>query len=664
MSTAEVQVKVLSVADTTGFEKAKASLTNLQGELQKKLSAKGIGMSLLEGLGIGSGFRIADTITEQLVKPFKEAAEWAQTIERNTARALDRIKQLRDARNEGNVEAQRAALQADIAEAARALREAESKKSAGKITRYVDGTINTPNQRKETIFTEQTAEEKKAAEAATETWKDALHKLELFEVAQKRVNEARNKASGEETANTARKNADARGEDELKIANAIDARTQSMKRSSDAIRASITPNAEYKKKLEEINFLANTMDANGKAFLSANEAAAAIKKLNAEFARPELIRKSAEALEGYRDSLDKIDKNPLLTDKQKREARANVLALENQEIRRQIELWTELNAIAPNADNQARIDQLNRDKRVNESSNIAPLSKIQQGAKAGMEWEDADKHYQGGAEGFLGGAMEMLIEFGTLGDQIASSFKNVMGNAVQSISNGITGLIMRTQTWRQALSNIGLSILTSIVSAIVQMGVRWVATQIMMAAFGKAITAAAIATSIPLAMAATMVWAAPATLATIATFGGAAMQAPMSILSAQGLVMAGSLMQFAKGGLIPEGRRIIEVNEQGQESVLNASATNRLGSQFVDAVNAGDWARAQQYFNPVAAITKPAFSPELQEGGAGAIERQEQGLGTIAVRGFNAAHEIQQHLESRPGKKWIVDLIRQEARRV
>jgi hypothetical protein len=640
MSTAEVQVKVLTVADVSGIERAKASFINLQGEIQKKMSAKGIGMSLLEGLGIGSGFRVADQIAEQIVKPFKEAADEAKSIADYNEIAANAAQEM--ARRRMTVEQLVTAEMRSQARLSERIAELQSKagpppwwKSVALLGPLFGGYQAFSNSIKSGDNAVELAKVSAAAAKGRISEDDAKRALATKELteSEKRVKELTAAQKEGEAANNAW--------------------VKKWQDAAIAIRASIDPQAALKKSIQEVT------DAEALGFITAEEAAKATKKLNEEFNRPQQIRKSALALEEYRSQLDAIDRNPMMTDKQKREARVSVLRLENEEIRRQIQLLTEKLALDPyNSEDQSRLDQLNKDKRVNENSNIAPLTKIQEGAKAGMEWEDPAKHYQGGAEGFLGGAMEMLIEFGTLGDQIASSFKNVMGNAVQSISNGITGLIMRTQTWRQALSNIGLSILTSIVSAIVQMGVRWVATQIMMAAFGKAITAAAIATSIPLAMMATMIWAAPATLATIATFGGAAMQAPMSILSAQGLVMAGSLMQFAKGGLIPEGRRLIEVNEQGQEAVLNARATSTLGAGFINAVNSGEFANATQY------ITRPGFSPELQEGGAGAIERQEQGLGTIAVRGFNAAHEIQQHLESRPGKKWIVDLIRQEARRV
>ncbi len=169
---------------------------------------------------------------------------------------------------------------------------------------------------------------------------------------------------------------------------------------------------------------------------------------------------------------------------------------------------------------------------------------------------------------------------------LATTFKNVFDSAISSISNGITGLIMGTLTWGQALQQIGMSILQTVIQAIVQMGVRWVLTQIMMAVMGKSILAASTAATAPFAAAASAIWATPATLATIATYGTAADSAPAFIASAEGIVAAQSVMQFEKGGLVPAGQRLISINETGKpEYVLNDRATAKYGEPFLNAMN-------------------------------------------------------------------------------
>ncbi len=170
-------------------------------------------------------------------------------------------------------------------------------------------------------------------------------------------------------------------------------------------------------------------------------------------------------------------------------------------------------------------------------------------------------------------------QWGSFAQQTAAAFESVFNSAIGSISNGITGLIMGTQTWGQALASIGTSILTSVIGAIVQMGVRWIATQILMATVGKGIMAASVAASTPIAVAQSAVWATPATLATIASYGGAASAAPGFIAMAQGITMAQSLAAFAEGGLTPGTRTLAWVGERGPELVLPAEATARFNPQ-------------------------------------------------------------------------------------
>ena len=171
---------------------------------------------------------------------------------------------------------------------------------------------------------------------------------------------------------------------------------------------------------------------------------------------------------------------------------------------------------------------------------------------------------------------------------LAQTFADVFNSAIQSISNGITGLIMGTLTWAQALRNIATSILTSIVSAIVSMGVRWIATQILMATVGKSIMAAAVAASAPIAAAQAAVWASPATLATIASYGAAAAAAPGFIAASQGIVMAQSMAMFKEGGYTGDGdpNSVAGIVHRG-EYVMPADAVDRIGISTLEAMRGG-----------------------------------------------------------------------------
>ena len=82
--------------------------------------------------------------------------------------------------------------------------------------------------------------------------------------------------------------------------------------------------------------------------------------------------------------------------------------------------------------------------------------------------------------------VDLQNQWGTWATQAAAAFKNVFTSAVQSISSGITDLIKGTKTWEQALNEIADNILTTVIQSIVQMGVQWVMTHVVM----RGITAA------------------------------------------------------------------------------------------------------------------------------------------------------------------------------
>jgi hypothetical protein len=120
------------------------------------------------------------------------------------------------------------------------------------------------------------------------------------------------------------------------------------------------------------------------------------------------------------------------------------------------------------------------------------------------------------------------------------------------------------------------------------MGVRWVATQILMATVGKAIMAASLAATVPIAAASSAVWATPATLATIASYGSAAAAAPGFILGAQGMVLAQSLAAFREGGYTGNGNPndVAGVVHRG-EYVVPADAVDRIGLASLNAMASG-----------------------------------------------------------------------------
>lgn len=86
---------------------------------------------------------------------------------------------------------------------------------------------------------------------------------------------------------------------------------------------------------------------------------------------------------------------------------------------------------------------------------------------------------------FSGVMTNLQNDWGSWAMQAANAFASVFNTAISSISSGITGLIMGTKTWGQALMEIGRSMLTGVVEACAQMVVRWAMTHVVMAAISR-----------------------------------------------------------------------------------------------------------------------------------------------------------------------------------
>jgi len=230
------------------------------------------------------------------------------------------------------------------------------------------------------------------------------------------------------------------------------------------------------------------------------------------------------------------------------------------------------------------------------------------------------------------------INFSTL----ATTFQNVFNTAVQSISHGITGLIEGTMTWGQALRSIANSILNEVISAIVQMGVRYLLTQAIMAIGGRAIMASAMAATAPLAMAQSAIWAAPATLATIATLGAAAVAAPGFIGGAEAMTLG--LGMFATGGYTGAGG-VFEpagIVHKG-EYVFSQAAVNRIGVPVLDAMH----------------------NHAAGGGASGATGAAVSNKTNLAVYGFTDPNQMMEHFhKSDAHEAYVVDVMARNAHRL
>lgn len=166
---------------------------------------------------------------------------------------------------------------------------------------------------------------------------------------------------------------------------------------------------------------------------------------------------------------------------------------------------------------------------------------------------------------------------------IGQSFTQIVTGFTNSISQNITGLIMQTETWRQALSNVAETLLTSVVGSIVQMATSWMANQLMMAIFGRTLQSGQAAAMVPIAEGISLVWAPAATMVTIATMGAAADAAPIEIMGA--VLGTEGIASASSGGYFSGDPGKVRGVFHGGEYIFSAPAVKRYGVDYLDGLH-------------------------------------------------------------------------------
>ncbi|MCW5557929.1 MAG: hypothetical protein KIT22_08865 [Verrucomicrobiae bacterium] len=265
--------------------------------------------------------------------------------------------------------------------------------------------------------------------------------------------------------------------------------------------------------------------------------------------------------------------------------------------------------IAESSSGKKRIDALQEELRLldkmkaraglaNQMAGQGMMLYTEEGLKAAqklLEIEQAREQVQRDLDSmsFSGRLQQEAEAMGTAMQQLADTTTGVVRGAFDSVADGLSNLILGTRTWGQALSDIGTSILNGVVRSIIGMGTQWIATQTLMAVAGKAVMASAVAAASPFAAASAAMWAPAATLATIATYGSAAVAAPGFILGANLLTKVESMGQavagFADGGAVSGPGTwfsdSILARLSNDEYVVRAPAALSVGHDRLDEIN-------------------------------------------------------------------------------
>lgn len=183
-------------------------------------------------------------------------------------------------------------------------------------------------------------------------------------------------------------------------------------------------------------------------------------------------------------------------------------------------------------------------------SEVSGLGLPEQGLAAAPGFEDAPESRDG--------LQRVGDDFGNVRQNIDDGIVSIAGNMRNEIGNAIEDLINKTAGWGDVLRNVargfGMSMIRAITDIVVQWGIAQAAMFLRSIFTRKATASANIAVSAAEAGALSLIWAAPATLATIATLGAAAAQAPFSIAAAKAATLATSAVPgFYEGGFTGAG---------------------------------------------------------------------------------------------------------------
>jgi hypothetical protein len=236
---------------------------------------------------------------------------------------------------------------------------------------------------------------------------------------------------------------------------------------------------------------------------------------------------------------------------------------------------------------------------------------------------------------------DLLEGWTTTAQQIGDAFKTNINSAIQSTSHELTNAIVLTGDFDTALKNIGATILEDIVSAVIQMGLRWIATQILTHSIGESLKGESAITTAAAGVAAMIAWAPAAMAASIATEGEADIEGEIAFDAA----MAGALAGFRSGDYTGDGdpSEVAGFAHKG-EFYFSAPATRAIGVPTLRAMHS-----AALSGNVVGA---------MGGGGAGGEQKAARPV-NVHFAVLRDPNEIRSFLESTDGKKIIGDIATQ-----
>lgn len=239
---------------------------------------------------------------------------------------------------------------------------------------------------------------------------------------------------------------------------------------------------------------------------------------------------------------------------------------------------------------------------------------------------------------FADGLKQLQNGFVTVGQTIA----NTIGAAMDSVTNQLTRAILYTGDFASALRNVGVVILEEVIRSIIRMGVQWVIQKTLIAGVDAKLRLAALGQNIAAAAAQSAIWIGPATLATIASFGAAAAQAPAAIAAAK--LAAAPMAAFEYGGDTGNGPRSGGIDGKGgflavmhpQETVIDRYH-GTIGDMRIDTPRSPS-------------MSDPGETHSIINGSAGA------GQTNVIVGIHDDRHRVESFFNTNRGERVFLDL--------
>jgi hypothetical protein len=191
----------------------------------------------------------------------------------------------------------------------------------------------------------------------------------------------------------------------------------------------------------------------------------------------------------------------------------------------------------------------------------------------------------GAGDGARVGANSWVMSLGTQGEQVANALQNTLGSTVSNISDGIYGWVTGTKTFGDTLRSLGNTVFQSFLNTIVQMGVQWLVTQMLIKTgmmtthvVGEGLRAQRMSASAAEGAETLAVNAPGAAAASISSFGAAAILGIVALAAAMA-----AFGGFASGGYTGAGGKYepAGIVHKG-EYVMPSETVSRLGVSALD----------------------------------------------------------------------------------